>query len=573
MDFCILQINKTAVMKNITLILIAVLLTALFSCDNSGTDKQNELADFSDSLIINAENLIGLRFDTAEYNQMQGFLKRNLSNYEQMRVYSLDNSVAPALLFQPLINADEKPGQEYSNPVPVSEVQLPGNDEEIAFLTVEQLSQLIRNGDLSSVELTRIYLDRLKKYGDSLYCVVSITENLALEQAERADREIAEGNYRGPLHGIPYGVKDLLAVEGYKTTWGAKPYENQVIDQTATVVQKLEEAGAILVAKLSMGALAMGDVWFGGISRNPWNPEQGSSGSSAGSASATAAGLVAFSIGTETLGSIVSPSTRCGVTGLRPTFGRVSRAGAMALCWSMDKIGPLCRSADDCALVFDVIRGPDGIDRTVIDKAFNYNFNIDIKKLKIAYLEKEFKGKYENQSNDLEVLSVFNKMGVDLIPIEMEFGDIPLRSLRIILYAEAAAAFDELTRSGLDSLLTAQEEGSWPNTFRSARFIPAVEYIQANRYRTMLMERMEQIMKDYDVIITPSFKGNQLLVTNLTGHPCVVVPNGFNEENSPTSICFIGNLYDEASILLAASKYQEATEFDEMHPPLFFNEK
>ena len=564
-----MQINKTAVMKNITLILIAVLLTALFSCDNSGTDKQNELADFSDSLIINAENLIGLRFDTAEYNQMQGFLKRNLSNYEQMRVYSLDNSVAPALLFQPLINADEKPGQEYSNPVPVSEVQLPGNDVEIAFLTVEQLSQLIRNGDLSSVELTRIYLDRLKKYGDSLYCVVSITENLALEQAERADREIAEGNYRGPLHGIPYGVKDLLAVEGYKTTWGAKPYENQVIDQTATVVQKLEEAGAILVAKLSMGALAMGDVWFGGISRNPWNPEQGSSGSSAGSASATAAGLVAFSIGTETLGSIVSPSTRCGVTGLRPTFGRVSRAGAMALCWSMDKIGPLCRSADDCALVFDVIRGPDGIDRTVIDKVFNYNFNIDIKKLKIAYLEKEFKGKYENQSNDLEVLSVFNKMGVDLIPIEMEFGDIPLRSLRIILYAEAAAAFDELTRSGLDSLLTAQEEGSWPNTFRSARFIPAVEYIQANRYRTMLMERMEQIMKYYDVIIAPSFRGNQLLVTNLTGHPCVVVPNGFNEENSPTSICFIGNLYDEASILLAASKYQEATEFDEMHPPLF----
>ncbi len=556
-------------MKNITLILIAVLLTALFSCDNSGTDRQNELADFSDSLIINAENLIGLHFDTAEYNQMQGFLKRNLSNYEQMRGYSLDNSVAPALLFQPLINADEKPGQEYFNPVPVSEVQLPGNDEEIAFLTVEQLSQLIRNGDLSSVELTRIYLDRLKKYGDSLYCVVSITENLALEQAERADREIAEGNYRGPLQGIPYGVKDLLAVEGYKTTWGAKPYENQVIDQTATVVQKLEEAGAVLVAKLSMGALAMGDVWFGGISRNPWNPEQGSSGSSAGSASATAAGLVAFSIGTETLGSIVSPSTRCGVTGLRPTFGRVSRAGAMALCWSMDKIGPICRSADDCALVFDVIRGPDGIDRTVIDKAFNYNFNIDIKKLKIAYLEKDFKGRYENQSNDIEVISVFNKMGVDLIPIEMEFEDIPLRSLRIILYAEAAAAFDELTRSGLDSLLTAQEEGSWPNTFRSARFIPAVEYIQANRYRTLLMERMEQIMKDYDVIIAPSFRGNQLLVTNLTGHPCVVVPNGFNKENSPTSICFIGNLYDEASILLAASKYQEATEFDEMHPPLF----
>ena len=558
-------------MKHFALVLIAVFFTALFfSCNKTDAERENEFADFSDSLIINAENLFGLSFDTAEHNQMQGFLRRYLSSYEMMREYSLDNSVSPALLFQPLINPDEEYGQEYDNPVPVSEVELPGSKEEIAFLTVGELSQLIRNGDLSSVELTRIYLDRLKKYGDSLYCVVSITENLALEQAERADREIDEGNYRGPLHGIPYGVKDLLAVEGYKTTWGAKPYENQVIDQTATVVRKLEEAGAVLVAKFSMGALAMGDVWFGGKSRNPWNPEQGSSGSSAGSASATAAGLVAFSIGTETLGSIVSPSTRCGVTGLRPTFGRVSRTGAMALCWTMDKIGPICRSADDCALVFDVIRGPDGIDRSVIEKPFNYNFNTDINKLKIAYLKDEFNGDYDDRSNDLEVLSVFSRMGVDLIPIEMEFEDIPLRSLRIILYAEAAAAFDELTRSGQDSLLTSQDEGSWPNTFRSARFIPAVEYIQANRYRTLLMEQMEQILNSYDVVITPSFRGNQLLVTNLTGHPCVVVPNGFNEEESPTSICFIGNLYDEASILLAASKYQEATGFDELHPPLFY---
>lgn len=555
--------------KNILLLITIVYIVLFFSCDNTGAEKQDELVDFNDSLIINSENLIGLHFDTAEHNQMQRLLKRNLSNYERMRSYNLDNSVSPALLFKPLINPDEQTEQEYGNPVPVSKVELPGSDKEIAFLTVEQLSQLIRNGDLSSVELTKIYLDRLKKYGDTLYCVITITENLALEQAERADREIAEGNYRGPLHGMPYGVKDLLAVEGYKTTWGAKPFENQMIDQTATVVKKLEEAGAVLVAKLSMGALAMGDIWFGGISRNPWNPEQGSSGSSAGSASATAAGLVAFSIGTETLGSIVSPSTRCGVTGLRPTFGRVSRAGAMALSWSMDKIGPICRSADDCALVFDVIRGPDGIDRTVLDKDFNYNFNTDIEKLKIGYLENEFKGKYDNQSNDLKVLSVFKKMGVDLIPVEMDFGELPLRSLRIILYAEAAAAFDDLTRSGLDSLLTAQQEGSWPNQFRAARFIPAVEYIQANRYRTLLMEKMEKIMKDYDVVITPSFRGNQLLVTNLTGHPCVVVPNGFNEENSPTSISFIGNLFDEASILLAASKYQEATEYDELHPPLF----
>lgn len=557
-------------MKNNPLILIIALFTLIIlSCNNQQQETSNELPDFSDSLIINAENLIGLSFDTAEQNQMQNALKRNLSRYEQMRRYSLDNSVAPALYFHPLTNPDEAEEQEYANPVPVSEVVLPGSNTEIAFLSVEQLSQLIRNGDLTSVELTRIYLDRLKKYGDSLHCVVTITENLALEQAERADEEIAGGNYRGPLHGIPYGVKDLLAVKGYKTTWGARPFENQVIDQTATVVSKLEDAGAVLVAKLSMGALAMGDVWFGGISRNPWNPEQGSSGSSAGSASATAAGLVGFSIGTETLGSIVSPSTRCGVSGLRPTFGRVSRTGAMALSWSMDKIGPICRTADDCAMVFDVIRGSDGIDRTVVDKPFNYNFNTDITKLRIAYLEEAFRGSYDGRDNDLEVLSVFNRMGVEPEPIKMEFDNIPLGGLRIILYAEAAAAFDELTRSGLDSLLVSQEDWSWPNTFRSARFIPAVEYIQANRYRTVLMEQMEKLMKDYDVVIAPSFRGNQLLLTNLTGHPCVVVPNGFNEENSPTSICFIGNLYDEASILLAASKYQEATEYDELKPPLF----
>ncbi|MGM0464344.1 MAG: amidase [Bacteroidota bacterium] len=557
-------------MKNISLLIMTGVLSVLFfSCDSSEQEQQRVSADFSDSLIINAENLIGLDFDTAEHRQMQGFLKRNLALYQGMRNYSLDNSVAPALLFRPLVNEYEPRGQDYSNPVPVSTLKRPESDEEIAFKTVTELSQLIRNGELSSVELTKIYLDRLKKYGDSLYCVASLTENLALEQAERADREIAQGDYRGPLHGIPYGVKDLLAVEGYKTTWGAKPYENQVIDNTATVVKKLEEAGAVLVAKLSMGALAMGDVWFGGVSRNPWNPEQGSSGSSAGSASATSAGLVAFSIGTETLGSIVSPSTRCGVSGLRPTFGRVSRAGAMALSWSMDKIGPICRSADDCAMVFDYIRGSDGIDRTVIDRPFNYNFNDDIKNLRIAYLEDAFKGDYDNQENDLEVLTVFNRMGVELLPVKMEFEGVPINSQRIILYAEAAAAFDELTRSRLDTLLTSQGDGSWPNTFRAGRFIPAVEYIQANRHRTVLMEQMEQLMKDYDVIISPSFRGNQLLVTNLTGHPCVVVPNGFNEDNSPTSISFIGGLFDEASILLVASKYQEATGFDEQHPPLF----
>lgn len=561
-------------MKKLIFFLVTIVSIALIvSCGERREEVQNGgLPEFDTILITEAQNLIGLRFDTAEQRMMQRNLTNNLMSYSIMREYTLDNSVAPALLFRPVdIPSDKEILDQGHASVIVENVELPDHEDDIAFMTVAELSWLIRAGKITSLELTKLYLERLKMYGDSLLCVVTLTENLALDQAERADREIAAGNYRGPLHGIPYGVKDLLAVKGYKTTWGAKPYENQLIDETATVVRKLEDAGAVLVAKLSMGALAMGDVWFEGRTLNPWDTKQGSSGSSAGSASATAAGLVGFSIGTETLGSIVSPSTRCGVSGLRPTFGRVSRAGAMALSWSMDKIGPICRSADDCALVFDVIRGSDGIDMTVTDKPFSFSNTSDIKKLRIAYLKSAFEEDYSSKANDKEVLKVFRRMGVNLTPVEMEFEGIPINSMRIILTAEAAAAFDELTRTDLDTLLRSQSAWSWPNTFRSGRFIPAVEYIQANRHRTILMNQMEALMRDYDVIITPSFGGNQMLVTNLTGHPCVVVPNGFNKSNSPTSISFIGNLYDEASILLAARAYQEVTGFDEMHPPLFID--
>ena len=525
-------------------------------------------------LITEAENLIGLNFDTAEIRQMEGTLTRNLRSYEDMRSYSLDNSVAPALFFKPVDSQYKtRQGDSESQFSVQEDIERPQSNEDLAFMKISELAYLIRTKQISSVELTKMYIGRLKKHNDSLLCVVTLTENLALQQAQKADDEIAAGKYRGHLHGIPYGVKDLFAVEGYKTTWGAKPFENQVIDKTATVVKKLDEAGAVLVAKFSMGALAMGDLWFGGRTKNPWNLKQGSSGSSAGSASATAAGLVAFSLGTETLGSIVSPSTRCGVTGLRPTFGRVSRAGAMALSWSMDKIGPICRSAEDCALVFDVIRGTDSIDLTVVDRPFQYNGNSDITKLRIGYLEDAFEADYQTKSNDQAVLKTFKKMGVDLIPVNIEFEGIPVNSMRIILTAEAAAAFDELTRNNLDSLLVGQGRSSWPNTFRSGRFIPAVEYIQANRHRTVLMTQMELLMKDFDVIITPSFGGSQLLVTNLTGHPCVVTPNGFNKEGSPTSISFIGNLYDEASILRVAKAYQDKTVFDEEKPPLFYNKE
>lgn len=572
-EFFFLHCTKENVipMKKLVFILIAAISTAsFFSCADKKESISSDLPVFDESLITDAENLMGLQFDTAEHRMMQRKLQNNLRSYEMMREYPLDNSVAPALLFLPLFpDRSEGIESEESQWFLPEDAERPANDNDIAFMSVAELSVLIKTGQISSVELTKLYLKRLKKYSDTLHCVITLTDNLALEQAEKADKELAEGIYRGPLHGIPYGVKDLLAVEGYRTTWGAKPYEEQVVEGTATVVKKLEEAGAVLIAKLSMGALAMGDLWFDGRTRNPWNPEEGSSGSSAGSASATSAGLVGFSIGTETLGSIVSPSARCGVSGLRPTYGSVSRAGVMALSWSMDKIGPICRSAQDCAIVFDVIRGEDGIDLTVTDRPFNYKGGGDIKSLRVGYIKSAFDGNYETRLNDMDVIRAFRRMGVRPEPVELEFEGMPLQSLRIILTAEAGAAFDDLTLTNLDSLLTGQNKGDWPNIFRASRFIPAVEYIQANRHRTILMQQMGEIMKDYDVVITPCFRGNQLLVTNLTGHPCVVVPNGFNDKGAPTSICFIGRLNDEASILLAARRYQEATGWDEKRPPAF----
>lgn len=358
-----------------------------------------------------------------------------------------------------------------------------------------------------------------------------------------------------------------MAANGYKTTWGAMPYKDQVLDYDATVIKKLEEAGAVLVAKLTLGALAWGDVWFADTTRNPWNLEQGSSGSSAGPGSAVSAGLVPFAIGSETWGSIVSPSTRCGTTGLRPTYGAVSRAGAMALSWSMDKLGPMCRTVEDCALVYDAIRGSDGIDLSVVDAAFNYSPDIELKSLRIGYLNNDFDTDSSYMDHNNNALQVMRDLGVELI--EIELPDLPIMSMSIILSAEAAAAFDELTRSNRDDLLVRQIKNSWPNSFRSSRFIPAVEYIQANRMRTMMIEKMADLMEDIDVYISPSFEGHNLLLTNLSGHPCVVLPHGFNEEGSPTSITFIGRLYDEATVLAVAKQFQDATDFHLKHPERF----
>ena len=515
------------------------------------------------------EPFYDLNFTPAERDSLYAGLQDLQKSLEAIHQYKLDNSVPMSVWFDPIptgfaIDRQQKP-IEWSLP---NDVKMPSNKEELAFYPVYQLAALMKAKKITSTELTRLYLDRLKKFGDTLQCVISLLEERALDRARAADEEIAGGKYRGPLHGIPFGIKDLLAVKGTRTTWGAEPYRDQTIDYTATVVKKLEDAGAVLVVKFTMGALAMGDIWYGGVTKNPWNLEQGSSGSSAGSASATVAGLVAFSIGTETLGSIVSPSTRCGASGLRPTFGAVSRHGAMALSWSMDKIGPICRTAFDCALVFSAIRGQDGLDKSVRDAAFNFNPRIDIRKLRVGYLKSAFDAAHGSKGNDDKVLEALKSLGVNLTPVELPAG-IPVGAVRIMLTAEAAAAFDDLTRSNRDSLLSNQRRWAWPNSFRTARFIPAVEYINASRIRSVMIEQYHEATKDLDVIVTPSFGGSQLLTTNLTGHPCVVVPNGFNDSGSPTSISFIGKLFGEAAIIALAKAYQEATNWDEKHPPLF----
>ncbi|MBI2618581.1 MAG: amidase [Ignavibacteriales bacterium] len=534
----------------------------------AGSAQDNKEQQITQEIVEKAEKIFGITFNDAKRDSMLGNLNDRLAGYEAIRAVGLPNSVPPSLEFNPV-----PPGFEFEKtrtPLrmsPVGRLAVPANLEDLAFAPVRELAELIRTRKISSEQLTRMYLGRLKKYGPKLECVVSLTEELALEQARRADQELAAGKYRGPLHGIPYGAKDLLAAKRYRTTWGAEPFKDQVIDEDATVIKKLEEAGAVLVAKLTLGALAWGDVWYGGMTRNPWNYNQGSSGSSAGSASATAAGLVAFAIGSETWGSIVSPATRCGTTGLRPTYGRVSRAGAMALSWSMDKLGPLCRTVEDCAIVFSAIVGPDGIDQTVVDVPFNYRPDVDLKELRIGFLKTEFDSARANKAQNDSVLVVLRRLGATLIPIDLP-KRYPVSDLSFILSAEAAAAFDDLTRSGKDDQMVRQIKNAWPNVFRAARFVPAVEYIQANRVRSLLIQDMATLMKDIDVYVAPSFGGDNLLLTNLTGHPCVVLPNGFTSEGTPTSISFIGRLYGEAKLLAAAKKYQDATGFHLKHPTL-----
>ena len=509
----------------------------------------------------------GLSFDEAKQSQMLPRIHQWLETYAALRRVELPSSLAPALVFDPRPPGFVPP--KAGAPLawkPPEGVRRPESPDDIAFLPVSDLAALIRSRQVTSEELTRLSLERLRRFGPALRCVVHLTEERALAAARRADAELREGRWRGPLHGIPYGAKDLLAAHGAPTTWGISLHTHRILEPDATVIRRLEQAGAVLVAKLSLGELAMGDTWYGGRTRNPWNPGQGSSGSSAGSAAAVAAGLVPFALGSETLGSIVSPATVCGVTGLRPSFGRVPRTGAMTLCWSLDKLGPLARSVEDCALVLDVIRGPDPGDPSCFEVPFEVPLSRPMDAWRVGVLDQDLTGDTANRSNHLATLDTLRSLGARLRPVRLP--DLPAGPLQLILQAEAAAAFDELTRNHQDETLVQQGEHSWPNLFRSARLIPAVEFLQADRLRRKLMLAMHELFGEIDVLVAPAWAGQALLFGNMTGHPCVVVPNGDKREAAPASICFLAGLGRDGDAVAVAAAFQRATSFHRQRPDL-----
>jgi Asp-tRNA(Asn)/Glu-tRNA(Gln) amidotransferase A subunit family amidase len=585
-----------------------------------GSETAKAPPPITNEMLEAAAALAGVPLAAEQRAMMLDGLNQQRKSYDAIRALHIPNSVAPALVFDPLpagVTVEtERRTMRVSRAPAITKT--PSNLEDLAFLSSRELAEYVRRKRVSSTALTEMYLVRLKRYDPTLHFVVTLTEERAMAQAREADREIAAGRYRGPLHGLPWGAKDLLAVKGYPTTWGAGGFEHQSFEEDATVVKRLDAVGAVLVAKTTLGALAMGDKWFGGRTRNPWNPKQGSSGSSAGSASSVAAGCVAFAIGSETLGSISSPSTRCGATGLRPTFGFVPRTGAMALSWTMDKLGPLCRAVEDCAIVLDAIHGPDGKDLAARNAGFAWDAEFDWRTLRVGYLKDEFEASHPEEatkppaseteierkkrltaerdraaaharreydlSYDQAALEKLRAMGVDLKPVALP--KLPYGDMSPLLTAEAAAAFDDLTMSGRDRLLTEQSADDWPNLFRVSRLYPAVEYIQANRARTLAIQQMAAIFHEVDVIVTPS-GGDQLVATNLTGHPAVVVPNGIRGNDAPVapkvddgdddsiggpgtpvSLTFLGGLYQDAKLCAFARAYQEATGFQKVHPKL-----
>lgn len=519
------------------------------------------------SMIKEAQKLFGLNFTDSEADSMLSNLEAMRKNYPDIRKLGLDNSIAPPLYFNPMPSGYKFPDRVNSFKIAPLTIKLPAERDSLAFYTVRELAELIRTRKITSTELTVFFLERLKKYNGKLQNVITFTDDIAMQQAAKADEEIKAGKYKGLLHGIPYGLKDLVAVKGYKTTWGSVPFQEQVINTDATVYRRLEKAGAVLLAKLTLGELAVGDEWFGGKTKNPWDIRRGSSGSSAGSASAVAAGCLPFAIGSETLGSIVLPSSECGTTGLRPTFGRVSRYGAMTLSWSMDKLGPITRSVEDLAIVFNAIQGADNKDMSVIPAPFSYTSPVKgLRGVKIGYLKTDFERSYGNKTNDSITLVTLKSMGAELVPVTLP--DLPYAAMRRVLSAESSAVFEELTLSNRDDLMRFQNKTARPNTLRSYRFMPAVEYIQANRARSLLITQLNKALKGLDLYMAPTL-GNNLTATNLSGHPCIVLPNGFIK-GLPASITFMGQLFGEGKLLYVAQVYQQGTKFHKQHPSMTF---
>ena len=574
--------NPTAIRRRAALKALAGLGVGTAAFQRAVAARAAQEGGVTAEMIAQAEWIAGLELSDEEREDAARTVRRSLRQFEALRKVEIGPFVPPALGFLPeplsmvqRLDPNDRPGR--AEPIEWHAPMRPESDEDLAFLPVAELAALVRSRRVTSRELTELSLTRLKKYDPMLKCVVNLTEDLAREQADRADREIAAGRYRGPLHGLPWGAKDLIAVPGYPTTWGAPQYKDRQFDEKATVVERLEAAGAVLVAKLSLGALAMGDRWFGGMTRTPWDPRRGSSGSSAGSASASSAGLVAFAIGSETLGSIVSPSRACGATGLRPSFGGVSRAGCMTLSWSMDKLGPIARSAECCALVFDAIRGSDPRDPTSIDRPFAWPPRREVRGLRVGYLKR---GDDDASRPDLDVLRT---LGVELVAIELPDG-LPTQAITLMLGTEAACAFDQVTREHITEGLN-----SWPSTFRNGQFVPAVEYLRAARARTLLMRAMADLMATVDLYLGDA---EDLSITNLTGHPEISLPFGTRGSGNsrppadgddddqpateparaprprPGSITLTGRLHDESTLLAVAHAFQTADGRQLERPPL-----
>ena len=523
-----------------------------------------------------ALKIFGLEFEDKEIDMMLRGVNNNLYSYEELRKIEVPYDTEPAFTFYPGL-PDRVPVKGPARFEPTiakaASAKAPSDLEELAFWRVSDIAPLVRSRAVSATDLTKMYLSRMKKYSPKLLCLVTLTEERALEQAAKADQEIKAGRYRGPLHGIPFGVKDLFDTKGILTAWGAEPFEKRIPTADATVVDRLQNAGAVLTAKLSLGALAMGDQWYAGQTKSPWPTkagrekgeyDRGSSGSSAGSGSSTAAGLVGFSLGTETLGSIISPSQACGTTSIRPTYGRVSRHGAMALSWTMDKIGPICRGVEDCALVLNAIHGPDGHDRSVTTDALNWEPHRPLKSLKVGVYKKGFDSARSEDDKKVyqQALADLKNAGVEMT--EVDYVE-DLTGVRFLLDAEGATAFDDITRNGEVRTLKQQGQGAWPNTFRTSQLIPAVEYIRAQRARTLLVEKFEKFMADWDVVVIPP--NSFLTTTNLTGNPQVITKCGF-VDGVPRSISFLGRIYEEGSPLRVALAYEQATEWHKQNPTL-----